>query len=160
MSKKWFGFLALWYMLWSLVSSVYTKKTGKTFKKDLEKSDYSFKLLFENFVDMHKELLLDVKEELTSEKNKEIYEKYKNQIIEIFENYKEKWEILLSDLNKNWKKYLDETLDNLKVLYKEKIKELDSLKWLSKEKTEKLKWDLTMFFDKMKKQMKKVGKKK
>lgn len=160
MSKKWFGFLAVWYLVWSLVSSIYTKKTGKTFKKDLEKSDYSLKLLFENFVDMHKELLLDVKEELTSEKNMEIYNKYKDEILKIFETYKEKWELLLADLKKNGKKYIDKTSENLKILYKEKIKELEWLKWLSKEKTEKLKWDLTSFFEKMQDEIKKVGKKK
>ncbi len=158
---KWKIFL-LWlgYIAWNIVWSAYNKKSGKKYQKELKENDNSIKFMVDNFLETQKNLFDDIKAEITSEKNKEVYEKYKNQILDIFEDYKKKSEVVLKDLKENGEEYLEKAKKSLEKLYlenKDKIWELTDI-W--EEKIWELKEKLTKSFEKSKKEFKNLKNKK
>lgn len=152
--------LWLWYIAWNLISSAYNKKSGKKYRKDLKENENTFKFALDNFLETQKNLFEDIKTEVSSEKNKEIYKKYKTQILEVFDDYKQKSEKLLEDLKENGEWYVSELTKKLKKLYEENKDKIDDFTDLSKEKTEELKSKLTTSFEKTKEEFKKLKKEK
>ncbi len=154
---KWKIFL-LWlgYIAGNLISSAYNKKSGKKYQKELKENDNSIKFVVDNFLETQRNLFEDIKAEITSEKNREVYEKYKTQILDIFEDYKKKSEVVLKDLKENGEEYLEKAKKSLKDLYLENKDKIWDFTELWEEKVWELKDKLTESFEKSKKEFKRL----
>ncbi len=158
MSKKNIFLLAAWYFAGWIISSIYSKKTSTTLKKDLKSAKenwtWSFKVLVDNFLDTQTNMIDDVKKEVFSEKNKKLFNEHKEELLEILESYKEKGNILLEELKVKWKDYANTTSEKLEKLYNEKIKEIEELRWVAPEKMDELKSRLFANFKELKAKIK------
>lgn len=155
--------IAAGYIAWGLVSSLYNKKKPKDLKAELKESKENgqseFKILLANFVDTHKNLILNVEKEILSDENKALFQEKKSQLLWMADVYKLEWNKLLDELKQNGKEYLVEASDKLEQLYVNKKEELDELKNISPERITELKGNLLNIFEEMKENMKKQFKK-
>lgn len=158
MFNKKFFLLAAGYIAGWVVSSLYNKKKPKDLKAELkqgkENGEWEFKVLLNNFVDTHKNLLADIEAEIMSDKNKAIFLEKKAQLLEIADMYKAEGNRLLEELKHNGKTYLVEASEKLETLYKEKRAELEDLKEISPEKALELKGNLLEAFEEIRNKMK------
>lgn len=158
MFNKKFFLLAAGYIAGGVVSSLYSKKKPKDLKAELKESkenwEWEFKILLNNFVDTHKNLLLDIESEIMSSKNKALFLEKKAQLLKIADMYKAEGNRLLEELKVNGKSYLIEASEKLETLYKEKKAELEELKQISPQKAIELKENLMEAFEEMKAKMK------
>lgn len=162
MSKKNLFLLAAWYVAGWIIASLYNKKKPDQIKKDIDKAkekwESTFKVLVDNFVQTHANLIDDVKKELLSEKNLAKYKEHKEEILKIIDSYKEKSNLLLDELKVKWKNHLYVASEKLEKLYNEKVTEIEQLKWLAPEKISDLKESLLSSFEEIKKEIKKIKK--
>ncbi len=162
MSKKNIFLLAAWYIAGGIVASIYSKKKPEELKTELESAKesgkWSFKVIMDNFVDTHANMIDDLKKELLSEKNKAIFNEHKEEIIKIIDSYKEKWNILIEELRVKGKSYIYTTSEKLEELYKEKLSEIEELKWIAPAKVEELKEKLLTSFNDLKNEIKNIKK--
>ena len=124
--KKLF-YLAMGYLAWNAVSSLYWTKKWVQLKKDMKKATNDKHdpkmVLLENFVETHKNSFTDLKDMLESEENKKFFEDKKDDILWLIERYKEDSEWMILELKWKWKKYIQEVSLKLEEFYKEKKKE-------------------------------------
>jgi len=162
MSKKNVFLLAAWYIAGWIVASIYWKKKPEELKTELESAKESwkgsFKVIMDNFVDTHSNMIDDLKKELLSDKNKAIFNEHKEEIIKIIDSYKEKWNILIEELRVKGKSYIYTTSEKLEELYKEKLWEIEELKWVAPAKVEELKTKLLTSFEDLKNEIKNIKK--
>lgn len=160
MSKKNIFLLAAGYVLGGVVASLYNKKKPEDLKKELKDAKASWesdlKVLFDNFVETHKNLLKDLEWEIMSEKNKKLFEEKKAQLLEIAYDYRSKGNELLEELKVKGKEFIVEASAQLEKMYEEKKWELEELKDVSPEKVEDLKKNLLAIFNEIKEKMKKM----
>ena len=163
MSKKNLFLIAAWYIAWGLIASIYGKKDPSTFKKDLEekkqKGEGEFKLILDNFVETHSNLIDDMKTKILTEKNIKLFNDKKEEILSIVDSYKSRWIELIEELKVQGKDYIVKASDELEKLYSEKKEEIEWLKWVAPEKISELKKWLLASFEEFKKEIKKVIKK-
>ncbi len=94
-----------WYVVWSLITSLYNDKKGKKVREELEEVKWdnkeAQKIIINNFIDTHKNLLESFKKNILTEENKTLlnqkFDKAKNE----FENFVEDKKEDLKDLQKN-----------------------------------------------------------
>ncbi|MCP4522804.1 MAG: hypothetical protein GY828_01145 [Candidatus Gracilibacteria bacterium] len=157
MFNKKFFLVAAGYIAGGIVSSLYNKKKPKELKQELlekkEAGEGEFKLLLANFVDTHKNLLLDVEKSILSDENKALFNEKKAELLKIADIYKAEGNNLLLELQSKGKDYLVEASDKLEKLYKEKKGELESIKEVSPEKASELKDNLFQAFQDIKEKM-------
>mgnify|MGYP004001321055 CR=1 FL=1 len=143
MSKKNIFILAAWYVAGWIISALYNKKKPEELKKDLTKSrkswEWDFKVMLNNFVDTHENLLDDLKNNILSDKNKKLFTEKKDELLNVVDVYKKQWEELVEDLKVKWKDFIVEASDNLSKLYEEKKDEIEELKGKAKEVVEEVK---------------------
>ncbi len=143
MSKKNLFMLAAWYIAWGIISSFYNKKKPSDLKKDLEKSrkdwDGDFKVILNNFIDTHTNLIDDLKSYIMTDKNKKIFKEKKEELLKIVDVYKEQWLELTEELKTKGKVFLSEASEKLTELYEEKKDEIEALKKTAPKKAEELK---------------------
>ncbi len=124
--KKLF-YLAMGYLAWNAVSSLYWTKKWKELKKDMKKaSDTKHDpkmVLFENFIETHKNFFSELKDIIESEESKQFLEDKKDDILGLIERYREDSEWMINELKWKWKKYIGEISLKLEEFYKEKKKE-------------------------------------
>lgn len=158
MFNKKFLALVVWYLAWSVVSSVFSNKKWEDIKKELKKAkrkwEDSTKVFLDNFIETHKNLLEYAKKEINSPKNKEFLNTKKAELLKAVDDYRLEWEKLLQELKTNWKDYLEVAKGKMKDLYEEKKWLLDDLKSESPEKIEWLKKKLSKAFEDFKKKIK------
>jgi hypothetical protein len=162
MSKKNLFLVAAGYVVWGLISSIYNKKKPweleKEIKESKEKWEGEFKILFNDFIDTHKNLLENLKQEDFYKNSKvKLWEK-KEELFKIVDVYKTQWIELLDELKVKWKDYLIETSDKLEKLYQEKKVEIESLKEVAPEKMTEIKDKLIASFDEIKEKINKEEK--
>lgn len=159
MSKKNIFLIATWYILWGLIASIYTKKAPweleKKIKESKDKWEWEFKILFEDFIDTHKNLFDSLKKEDFYTNGKKNISEKKVQLFEIVEMYKDQWIILLDDLKIKWKDYIIETSDKLEKLYQDKKAEIEFLKESAPEKMTHIKDTLITSFNEIKEKINK-----
>lgn len=162
MSKKNIFLLAAWYLAWWIVASIYWKKKPEDLKNELDTAKESwkgsFKVIMDNFIDTHSNMIDDFKKELYSEKNKALFNEHKDEIIKIIDSYREKWNVLLDELREKGKSYVYTTSEKLEELYKEKLSEIEELKWVAPSKIDDLKNKLHANFQDLKSQINKIKK--
>ena len=158
MSKKWLFALVAWYVAWSVVASVFSKKKWKDVKKELDKvkdsKEDTFKVLLNNFVDTQRNLLDAIKEEVLTDENKALYKEKKSELLAVLEDYKTDWEKLIEqlknegwDIVKVWKKRIEK-------LYEEKKDKIDELIWDVPEIAEDIKERLLLSYEDFKTKLK------
>lgn len=151
--------LALWiYATWVATALVYNKKTPSEIKIELQKSTsswgWNFKVLFNNFIEIHQNLLESIKTKLLTEKNKEYFFQKKDEINSKLLDFKINWEKLLEEYKILWKDYSNDFLKKLEIFYEEKIKELDELNKKKPEKIDDIKKGLLNYFEELKEKIK------
>lgn len=158
MSKKWLFTLLAWYVAWSVIASMFSKKKWSDVKKELDKKDMTkeekFKILFDNFVSTHENLLRSIKEELTSEKNKALFNKKKAEFYALVDEYKVEWEKILEELKGKWNETIQSGREKMEDLYEEKKKQINELKDEAPEKAKDLKGKLLAMFEDFKNKLK------
>lgn len=158
MSKKWLFTLFAWYIAWSVVASVFSKKKWTEVQKQLEKvkgsKEDTFKILLNNFIDTHKNLLDSVKEEVLTEENKALFNEKKDQLVTLIDDYKKEGEKLLSELKNEWWDVVKVGKQKIKALYEEKKDKIDELIWDAPEIADELKSKLVESFEDFKNKLK------
>lgn len=161
MSKKNIFLLAAWYLAGGLVASLYGKKNPSDFKKDLEdkkaKGEWEFKLMLDNFVETHSNLIEDMKVKILTDENKAMFNQKKDEILAIVDSYKDRWIELIEELKVQGKDYVSKASEELEKLYSEKKQEIEWLKWVAPEKIQEIKNSLKEVFEEIKE---KINKKK
>ena len=154
MSKKNIFLLAAWYVAGWFIASLYSKKKPGELKKELEQSrkegEGDFKVLIDNFIDTHTVLIDKLKKEVLTDKNKELFNEKKEEVLKIVDVYKKQWTELVEELKTKWADFITEASDNLEKMYEEKIEEIEQLKEVAPEKAKELKDDLKETFDEVK----------
>ena len=167
-SKNMFGkkllTLAVWYVAWSLVTSLFNDKKWDKFKKELEKAKNegkdTSKMVIDNFLDTQKNFIETLKKEVLTDENIKYMKWKKEELESLIEDYKIEWFKLLEELQKKWEKHLDTAKSRLEELYNEKMEDLSSLKWEAPEKVEDLKVKLLAMFEEFTDKLKEWAKKK
>ena len=159
MSKKNIFLLAAWYVAGWIISSLYNKKKPSELKKDLEKSknkwEGEFKVMFDNFVATHSNLLKDLKSHVMTDDNKKLFNEKKEDLLKVVDTYKIQGLELADELKVKWKDFIVEASDSLEKLYEEKKEEIDALKDIAPEKLEELKDSAKDVYKEVKEKIKK-----
>ena len=159
MSKKNIFLLAAWYIAGGIIASLYYKKKMEELKKELEKSrsewEGDFKVMLENFIETHTNLLEDLKAHIMTDKNKALFSEKKNEFLNIVDVYKKQWTELIEELKVKWKDFIVEASDSLEKLYEEKKEEIEALKNVAPEKAQESKNSLKETFEEIKEKVKK-----
>jgi hypothetical protein len=81
---------------------MFNKKKPDQLKKDLEKSrkegEGDFKVMLENFIDTHSNLIEELKKQVLTDKNKELFKEKKEELLNIVEVYKKQGLELVDEL--------------------------------------------------------------
>ena len=164
MSKKNIFLLAAWYVAGGIVATLFSKKKPGELKKELKKSreewEGDFKVMVDNFIDTHSNLIEELKKQVLTDKNKELFEERKKDLLKVVDVYKKDWLKIIDELKLKWKEYLVDASDNLERLYEEKKWEINDLKNVAPERAKELAGELKESFKEMKKEVKEKIKKK
>jgi len=159
MSKKNLFLIAAWYLLWGLISSKYNKKAPEELNKELKESkakwEGEFKILFEDFIETHKNMFEEIKKEEFYKNAQDTLTEKTKQLLVVVDSYKDQWIELLEELKLQWKDYLVEASDKLEKLYQDKKTEIEWLKETAPEKMTEIKDKLLASFEEIKEQLKK-----
>lgn len=157
-NKKTF-LVAAWYVVGSLVSSLYGKKKPSDLKKDLKKSQtqgcFDTKILFDSFCETQKNFFKALKRGILSDKNKKVFNEKKDDVFKIVDTYNLECQELLQQLKVKWKDFVVEASEKLENLYNEKQSYLEDLAKTAPDKAKELKDKLLVLFKDCKKQIKK-----
>lgn len=163
MSKKNIFLLAAGYVAGWIVASLFSKKKPWELKNELKKSraewEGDFKVMLDNFVDTHTNLINELKKQVLTDKNKKLLKEKKEDLLKIVDIYKKEWLKIADELKIKWKEFLVEASDNLEKLYKEKKEEIEQLKEVAPVKAKKIAEDLKESFKEAKDEIKKKVKK-
>jgi len=124
MSIKWILTLAAWYVAWSIISSVFSKKTPSVVKKELDKAkdskEETISVLFNNFLETQKNFFEKAKEEIKSEDKKALIEEKKEKIISLFDEYKNEAIVFVRDLTSSDEEKVALSKTKIDKIYSEK----------------------------------------
>ena len=146
-------------LLWVYASGVaaallYNKKTPSQIKEEIETAkssgDKDIKVLFNNFIEIHQNLLDTLKTRLLTDENKELFNEKKDEFLNLAQDFKVKGESLVQEYRVKWKDYASEWVEKLEKFYNEKLYELEDLKKKTPEKIEEVKWKLLAYFEEVK----------
>jgi len=158
MNKK---IILLWavYVWWVIATLLYNKKTDKEIQKELldarTKWEWDFKVLFNNFIEIHKNLLDNLKAKTLTEENKEFINKKKDEFLIFIDDYKEKAQEIFEEYKVLWKDYAEEAIEKLEKFYNEKLNDLEKLKEKAPEKIDEIKSKLITISNDLKSKIKK-----
>lgn len=142
------------YFGWVAAALIYNKKNPSDIKKELDTAKVSwkwgFKVLLDDFIEIHQNMLDNLKSRVLTEENREKFQAKKDEILELIAEYRLQWEKILKDLEVKWKDFALESFKKLEANADEKIKEL---KWKAPEKIDELKEKLRDFFEDLKKKI-------
>lgn len=154
MSGKWkktLFWLAVWYIAWWLVASLYGKKTGTSLRQTIDDAkqngEWTFKVLVDNFIGIHSNMIDSLKDEIMTEENINTLNNHKEELIKLLDQYKLKWNELLNELKKKGIVYADEASLKLKQLYDENINSINKMKDMAPKKSQELKEKLKLVFE-------------
>ena len=151
--------LAIWYVAWSVVSSLFNDKKWDSLKKELAKAKKegkdTKKIVIDNFLNTQGKFLETLKKEVLTKENIEYLKSKKWELDSLVADYKIKWIELLEDVQKNGEEYISTAKEKLEELYNEKKSDIEKLKWQAPEKVEEVKTILLEVFEDFKKNLKK-----
>lgn len=150
MNKKLLALLWV-YSIWVFSAMMYNKKDPKQLSQDLSSCDKSLedktKVFLNNFIEIHQNLLNDLKSRLLTEENKQKFG-------EIMDEYKEKWQEIVWEIKEKWQDFLQEWLKNLEEFTNEQISKIK--KSNSKDNIDELKEELIKTYNDFKDKIKKL----
>lgn len=150
----------LWvYASWVAAALLYNKKSPSEIKTELVEAnktwEKSFKVLLNNFIEIHQNLLEEFKTRILTEENKELFNEKKDELISILSDFKVKAEKIFEEYKVSWKWYATEWLEKLEKFYNEKIDELEDLKDKAPKKVDEVKSKIINHYNDVKSKLKK-----
>lgn len=140
------------YVAWNLVASLYASKKWKDLEKEIIKDkDNALKIVWNNFLDIHKKLFKDIWLEISVTD----IEAKKKELLEIIDDFKAKWEVFLKEFREKGSWYIDEITPKLEKLYEEKKDIIEKYREEIPEFIEDSKKKLRKYLDDIRKEMKK-----
>ncbi|MCT4616695.1 MAG: hypothetical protein N4A38_00625 [Candidatus Gracilibacteria bacterium] len=163
MKKKNLFLLGLGYFGGVTVASLYSKDRGPKLKEDLEVAHNSddksiCKVLFRNFIDIHREVYEDTKDVIINEENIALYNQKKEEFLTLLDDYKAKGEEELSKLKDLGETYSKEALKKAEEYYEEKLAEINEFKGEIPELVEEYREKLVKYLKQLHKKIKKFEK--
>ena len=157
--KKKLLILLSWYTIWVVAALLYNKKNPSQIQLEMEEAkkswDDNVKVFFNNFLEIHQNLLDSLKTKILTTENKEMFQKKKEELLKFSEEYKEKAQDLFEEYKGKWKDYAEEWVQKLEKFYKETIDNLDDLKEEAPEKYEQTKKKISDYLNDLKSKLKK-----
>lgn len=153
--------LLLWgYAAGVVATLMYNKKNPSEISSELEQAkdvwDDKAKVFFNNFIEIHKNLLDDLKANIFTPENKVLFEKKKEEFFKISDEYMKKAEILFEEYKEKWKNYKEEWIEKLEKFYTDTLKKLDDVKDVAPEKVEQVKKKITSYFEDIRLKLKRI----
>ena len=155
--------LLLGYICGAVVTSLYNKKKPSDLKRSLNKNEAfskgNFKVLFDTFIETHKNFLSDVESSLISEQNKEKFETKKQDILDFVDDYKDEAYNMVAHLKTKGKEFFSQAVDKIEELYHETLSSVECHTDATSKKGEECKKKLFASFEEIKGEIKKELKK-
>lgn len=151
-------------LLWVYASGVaaallYNKKTPEQIETEMKNAQASgekdIKVLFNNFIEIHQNLLDTLKARLLTDENKQKFYEKKDELVALAQDFRVKWESLVQEYKLKGKDYANEWVEKLEKFYHETLSDLDELKKKAPEKIEEAKSKVISYFDELKVRLKK-----
>lgn len=147
------------YTIWIVATLLYNKKNPSEIQSEMDKAkkswDDNLKVFFNNFLEIHQNLLDSLKAKVLTKENKLIFKKKKEELLQLADEYKQKAEDLFEEYKEKWKDYAEEWVEKLEKFYKETLVNLDGLKEEAPEKYEQTKKKINHYLDDLKSKVKK-----
>jgi len=136
--------LLLWgYVVWNIVNSLYNDTKWKELKKEIKQANKDWydskRLIVDNFIETHSNLLKWLKKDILTEENIAYFNDKKDEAIKIVDEYKKKWEEVLSDLKWKGTDFVGSKKDDISDLYDEGKKTFEKAKIKTPKQVKKLK---------------------
>lgn len=158
MNKKLLILLS-WYTIWIVATLLYNKKNPSEIQSEMDTAkkqwDDSLRVFFDNFLEIHKNLLDSLKWKVLTKENKLMFKKKKEELLKLADEYKQKAEDLFEEYKSKGKDYAEEGIEKLEKFYKETLDNLDDLKEEAPEKYEQTKKKINNYLDDLKSKVKK-----
>ncbi len=150
----------LWvYASWVVAALLYNKKSPAQIKTELdtakESGEKNIKVLFNNFIEIHQNLLDTLKTKLLTEENKAKFYAKKDDFISLALDFKSNSEKIFEEYKNLGKDYSTEWIQKLEQFYTEKLNEVEELKKKTPEKIEAVKIKIIAYYEDIKSKMKK-----
>ncbi len=112
------------YVVWNVVNSIYNNTKWKDLKKEMKIAKKSWfdskKVVINNFLETHKNILDSLKKDVLTEENIALFNKKKEDALSVINEYKKSWEELLKDLKWKWSDFVNSAKDEISDIYEEK----------------------------------------
>jgi len=158
MNKK-IIFLAAAYVAWFVAALNYNKKNPEQISDEVEMSKIknwnSYQALFDNFVEIHKNLFFWVREKVLTPENKEFLKQKEQEMLSHIDPYFTKAKNLFEEYKNKWEEFADEWKSKIDEVYKEATWEIDKIREQAPQKIDELQTRLNMFLDWLKEKLKK-----
>jgi hypothetical protein len=115
------------YLAWSLVMTMFTKKSSIELKEQAKECKLWWKcektVFIKNFIETQKDFYNHIREKYFTDENKVFMEQKKEEVNKVIEEYRTKWEQLFADLKAKWEKFVMDVKENMDKK-KEKIEDV------------------------------------
>lgn len=152
MNKKLITTLAI-YSVWVITALVYNKKTPEEINKEIKDNNSKdwniFSVFFNNFIEIHKNLLNSFKEKTLTKENKALFLEKKQELVKTLKEYESKAKNTYEEYKEKSVDYKKDWIELIEKYYQEwisKIKELDF---------NEIKDDFTSYIESLKNKLKK-----
>lgn len=131
------------YIAWSIVNSLYNDTKWKELKKEIKqaKKDWydSKRLIMDNFIETHSNLLRSLKKDVLTDENIAYFNEKKEDAKKIIHEYKIKWEEVFSDLKGKGTDFVESKREDISELYDEGKKTFEKAKIKTPKELKKIK---------------------
>lgn len=145
------------YASWVVATLLYNKKNPSEIKSELDSARNAWekdcKVLFNNFIEIHKNLLEGLKARLLTEENKNLFHQKKDEFLQLSEEYRKKGQEIFEEYKLKGQDYTQEWLEKLEEFYQEKLKDLDTIKENAPDKIHQTKKKLIAYFEDFKERL-------
>ena len=118
------------YVCGAVVTSLYNKKSASDLKQSLDQGELiskkNFRILFDSFIETHKNFLHEVETQLASQENKQKFEAKKTDILNLVEIYKADAKNMLAQLKEKGQQFASQASDKIEHLYHETLLNLEN----------------------------------
>lgn len=154
--------LLLWgYTAGIVAALLYNKKNPSEITSELQTAQDAWqdktKVFFDNFIEIHKNLLESLKTNIFTQENKVLFEKKKEEFLQIADDYSKKAEGVFEEYRQKWKNYTQEGIEKLEIFYTDALEKLDDIKDKTPERIEQVKKKLTSYFEEIRSKLKKIS---
>ncbi len=113
-----------------MVTSLYNKKNASDLKQSLNTSELvskkNFRILFDSFIETHKNFLHEIEVQLASQENKEKFEAKKTDILHLVETYKTDAKNMLIQLKAKGEEFASQASKKVEQLSHETLSNIET----------------------------------